>query len=148
VTVDIDPPELASLLDLAERPRVEDWSLRAALVRYAQPEPERVGALLNLVRRAESALRPHSKFIEKNGPAVWSAVSGQGGDDVDPFIVEVLRAMTELDKLGDAVATWAVGRKGERPDAAVDAVTNAVAARFGELGVAHEEPPRPSGRRG
>ena len=56
VPADIEPPELARLLDFAERPRTQDWSLRAALVRYAQPRPQSVSDLLDLVRRLEAAL--------------------------------------------------------------------------------------------
>ena len=49
----ITPPELAALIDVSERQRAGDWSLRAALCRYAQPQPVRVSALLDLVRRIE-----------------------------------------------------------------------------------------------
>ena len=33
---DLHPPELAALGDVAERPRAGNWSLRAAMTRYAQ----------------------------------------------------------------------------------------------------------------
>src|SRR5262249_41526556 len=65
VPVELQPPELARLVDYAERPRRDDWSLRAALVRYAQPEPQRVSAILDLVRRIEWALRPHQKLLDR-----------------------------------------------------------------------------------
>ena len=41
-------------LDVAERPRSTGWSLRAALVRYAQPQPQRASDLIELVRRIRS----------------------------------------------------------------------------------------------
>src|SRR5262249_55341345 len=75
--VEVEPPELARLIDFAERPRVDDWSLRAALVRYAQPEPQRAARLLEVVRRAEGALNRHGKLLEGNGPTIWATL----GDD-------------------------------------------------------------------
>src|SRR5205823_304392 len=104
-------------------------SLRAALCRYAQPQPVRVSAVLDLVRRIEFALQ------------------GASAAD-DAFLVELLRAAAELDRLGDALAEWAVDRAGERPDAAVDAVTADVARRLEALGVPHEERLRPTRPRG
>jgi hypothetical protein len=139
---------LARLLEFAERPRVHDWSLRAALTRYAQPQPKRVGDLLEVVRRIEFALRPHLKSVEREGDAVWQAVqSADGGGQVD-LAVELLRAMVELDRLGEVLATWAAEPSGDRPDAEVDAVTSAVTARLEELGVPREERQRPTRQRG
>jgi hypothetical protein len=148
---EVAPPELARLLDFSERPRAAGWSLRAALCRYAQPQPERVSAVLDLVRRIEFALHPHSDVIERDGPELWTAAeSGDGSAGADPFVTGLLRAMLQLDELGDTLAAWAVDRAGERPDAAVDAATTDVARQLEELGVPHEErparPPRRSSR--
>jgi len=158
VSVEIEPPELARLIDFAERPRVRDWSLRAALVRYAQPEPERVNRILELVRRIEWALRPHRKAIERAGQEIWDALQarqGPRGEDADqagPYaeVVALLHMTSELDRLGDILAGWAVDLVGERPNAAVDAVTEAVARRLDELSVPREErrPPRRRGAAG
>ena len=41
-----DGRDLDRLVDYAGLARVGDWSLRSALVRFAQPEPERAAALL------------------------------------------------------------------------------------------------------
>jgi hypothetical protein len=148
MAVEVEPPELAALLDYAERPRTDDWSLRAALTRYAQGQPQRVGDLLELVRRIEFALKPQLKAIEREGAEYWQAL--QSGDD--RLAVELLRAMAEIDRLGDVLATWASEpRSHERPDAAVDAVTTDVAARLDRLGVPKEERtgrPPPGRRRG
>src|SRR4051794_14501169 len=119
---EVEPPELAQLLDFAERPRVDDWSLRAAITRYAQPEPIRASAVLELVRRVEFGLKPHMKLVEGEGAALWAALQTDDADADDGQIVGILRAMVELDGLGDVLATWAVDRAGERPDDAVDAV--------------------------
>jgi hypothetical protein len=150
VPVEVEPPELARLIDFAERPRVDDWSLRAALVRYAQPEPERVNKILELVRRIEWALRAHRKAVEREGQQIWTAVQADGdptGSHAD--VVALLKAASELDRLGDVLAGWAVELAGERPDAAVDAVTASVERRLDELGVPREEqPPRPMRQRG
>ena len=45
-----------SLLNYAERSHTGDWSMRSALVRFAQPEPERAAALIELVRRLDVVL--------------------------------------------------------------------------------------------
>jgi hypothetical protein len=148
VAVEIEPAELARLIDFAERPRVDDWSLRAALTRYAQPQPQRVGDLLELVRRIEFAIRPRLKSIERDGEAYWQALQSAEGNTADEFAVELLRSMVELDRLGEVLAKWAADPTGERPDAAVDVTTADVARRLEELGVPHEERPPPSGRRG
>jgi hypothetical protein len=145
MVAEVAPPELARLLDFAERPRVHDWSLRAALCRYAQPQPERVSTVLDLVRRIEFAMSSHTKDLELLGPAHWQALeTGEATTGVEPFVVDLLRVMSELDQLGDVLAAWAVDRTGERPDAAVDTTTAEVGRRLEELGVPHEE--RPTGR--
>jgi len=149
VPVEVEPPQLARLVDFAERPRTHDWSLRAALVRYAQPEPERVSKILELVRRIEWALRARRKAIERSGQEIWNALqadAGHAGNHTE--VVALLRATTELDRLGDVLAEWAVDLVGERPDAAVDAVTVEVQRRLDELGVPREEQqPRPPRQR-
>lgn len=52
------------LVDYAESSRAGDWSLRSALVRFAQPEPTRAGAVLELIRRTDGALKPHRRRLE------------------------------------------------------------------------------------
>src|SRR5690606_7747093 len=71
---ELRPTALAELVELSERPRVDDWSLRAALVRYAQPEPVRVSQVMELVRRIEAALQPHMKLLAERGEELWAAV--------------------------------------------------------------------------
>lgn len=148
MSVEIEPPQLARLVDFAERPRVQDWSLRAALVRYAQPEPERVNRVVELVRRIEWALRSHRKVIERAGQEIWDALQG-GADHAGPHaeVIALLDAASQLDRIGDILAEWAVDLAGERPNAVVDAVTETVARRLDELGVPREERrPRPPRR--
>ena len=137
---EIAPAELARLLDYAERSRAKDWSLRAALCRYAQPHPVRVSTVLDLMRRIEFALGPHTKAIELDGPAHWQAAeTGDAVPGVDPLVGGLLGAMVQLDGLGDVLAAWAGDRAGGRPDAAVDAVTDEVGRRLADLGVPHED---------
>lgn len=144
---EIEPPELARLVDYAERPRTEDWSLRAALTRYAQPQPQRVSDILDLVRRIEFAIRPQLKALERDGQTYWQAVQSADGASAADLVVGLLRAMAELDRLGEVLAAWAVDpAAGERPDHTVDAVTADVARRLDELGVPREQRQRPRPR--
>ena len=147
MATDIEPPELARLLDAAERPRVDNWSLRAALTRYAQPQPQRASDVIELLRRIESALRPHQAELERDGTAAWAAV-GDPGDD--RLVGHLLRALADLDRLGDELASWAVRGGHGRPDDAVDAVVGDLTERLGALGVEREEriPPPGARRRG
>jgi hypothetical protein len=150
VPVDLEPPELARLVDFAERPRVDDWSLRSALVRYAQPEPARVAQILELVRRIDAALGTHRSVLESDGDALWTAVADDSAatDGSDAAVVGLLRAAAEIDRLGDLLSAWAVERAGDRPDGEVDAVVADVTGELDALGVPREErtgPPRRGG---
>ncbi len=148
---ELRPPELAALVDVAERPRAGDWSLRAALVRYAQAEPKRVSDLLEQVRRVEGVFHGHRKLLEQHGPELWSALQGGPTTPEHAVLVGVLDATVQLDRAGEALATWAVDRAGDAPDALVDEVTSEVGQRLDEIGVPREQPsdgPRPRGGRG
>lgn len=150
----MDVTELPRPLGYAERPRVGQWSLRSALVRYAQPEPARAGAVLELVRRTDAALEPWRERIEQVPELVALAADGASdhqrtgpapgngdGDDVgdtDGRIVGLLRAAHELDRLGDVLAAWAAGRDEARPDREVQDTAGAVFALLDHLGVARE----------
>ena len=143
MAAEVQPAELAALLDVAERPRASGWSLRAALVRYAQPQPQRASDLIELVRRIESALRPSAKLLERDGPAIWEALTAGSGHD-DERLLALLRALRELDRVSEALSAWAVdaGSPG-RPDAEVDGAIADVTGRLEALGVQREERPRP-----
>jgi hypothetical protein len=148
VPAEIQPVELARIVDFAERSRVGDWTLRSALVRYAEGQPERVSQVLEQVRRLDAALHPYNKALEKRGAELWRLLDG-GGDVApdDVLLIELLRVAIELDQLGDAMAVWADDRTGPRPDEGVDATAATAAERLDALGVAREEqPPRRSGR--
>lgn len=142
---EVEPPELARVLDYAERSRVGDWSLRSALCRYASPHPGRVSAVLDLVRRIEVAVHPEAKRLAKEGPTVWAAVDEAGDDDQ---LVGLVRVMRELDRLGDVMAEWADDRHGHHPEATVDATIADVARRLEDLGIPEEERVRPPRQRG
>src|SRR3546814_20856054 len=71
VPAEPEPPELASLVDYAERSRLGDWSLRSALMRYAQGNPQRARDVPALVPRIDFALRPPSRSLVKATPALW-----------------------------------------------------------------------------
>jgi hypothetical protein len=147
VPATIEPPALARLVDFSERPRTKDWSLRAALVRYAQPEPKRVSDLLDLVRRTEGAMAAHRARLERDGERIWSALESGDVDDADKDVVAILRVVEVLDRLGDVLAEWAVDISDPRPDDEVDEVLDEVAQQLDILGVPHEErPPGPRNR--
>lgn len=63
--VAVDDRPVYSLLDYAERTRAGDWSLRSALVRFAQPEPVRAAEVLSQVRRLDAVLRPFTRSLER-----------------------------------------------------------------------------------
>jgi hypothetical protein len=149
VTADVEPPELARLLDTAERSRTGDWSLRSALTRYAQPQPRRVGAVLEVLRRTTGALHPHLKHLRSEGQALWDALDAPPAEDDDPAL-GLLRALAALDQLGDRLAAWAVDWRSPGPDEEVDAVVARLAADLDALGVPREtrdERARPPRRR-
>jgi hypothetical protein len=150
VPVDVEPPELGLLIDFAERPRAGDWSLRSGLVRYAQPEPERVNQILELVRRVEGALRAQGKVIQSDGPDLWAVLEAGTSQSRGSRagVIELLEATVELDRLGDAIAEWAVDPYVTPPDAEVDAITDDVTRRLDALGVPREERARPPRRQG
>ena len=134
-------------MDFAERSRVGDWSLRSALVRYAEGKPVRVSQVLEQVLRTDTALHALGKVFEKRGPELWASLDGGEVASDDARIVDLLRAAVELDRLGDALAAWAEDRTGSRPDDDVDSLTAKVAKRLDDLGLPREEgPPRRAGR--
>lgn len=55
-----------SLLNYAEIAWDGDWTLRSALVRLAQPDPARVGALLDLMRRVDAPLHHVRRALERH----------------------------------------------------------------------------------
>jgi hypothetical protein len=141
IAAEIPLRELADLVDLGERSRADEWSLRAALVRYAQPEARRVEQILDQVRRIEAVCHEHHSTLVKRSEEVWAALAGAEPGAVDPLLVEVLRIAQVLDALGDVLAAWAVDRAGERPNAEVDRVVADVAVRLDALGVPVQEMP-------
>jgi hypothetical protein len=143
VPADPEPPELARMLDFAERSRTGDWSLRSALVRYAQANPVRVSQVIELVRRLEAALHPHAKLLVAEGPVLWAALTDDAPSEEHAPVVGLLAAAAELDGLGDRLAAWAEDRSVEAPHAEVDAVVATVTQRLDELGVPREEQQRP-----
>jgi hypothetical protein len=149
VPAELSPPELAQLVDFSERLRTHGWSLRSALVRYAQPQPARVEAVLDLTRRLEFAIGKHNKVLAKQGDDVWTALEtgANGGNDV-AAVVALLRVAQEIDALGDVLAAWAVDHTQPRPDAEVDECIGDVAPQLDALGVPHEERQRPPRGRG
>ncbi|MGH9084780.1 MAG: hypothetical protein ACRDYW_04955 [Acidimicrobiales bacterium] len=147
---ELEPPELATLVDFAERPRTGDWSLRSSLVRYAQSQPVRVSRVIELVRRIEQVVHTHAKLLAAEGPALWGALVAGTSRAGQPHavVVGVLRASAELDALAELLAMWADDRSRLRPDAEVDAAVVEVTGLLDGLGVPREERAGPPRRRG
>lgn len=95
----------------AELPHRGEWTLRSALVRFAQPRPAQAGAILELVRRTDSALRPHQRLLDST-LVVDRVAAAAPGQDPAPDIVDVV-----VDSRSAAIARLA----GDDPDA-LDAV--------------------------
>ena len=99
VPAEIQPVELARVVDFAERSRVGDWSLRSALVRYAEGQPERVSQVLEQVRRLDAALHPLQQGArEARGRAVGRSMDGGDAPTDDALLIELLRVAVELDQ--------------------------------------------------
>lgn len=144
---EVQPPELARLLDLGERPRADNWSLRAALTRYGQPRAQLASDVTEVLRRVEGELKVHGKTFDREGPAIWQAVTAEDVDPEHRVLVDLLGVATDLDRLGDQLATWAADITRERPDTTVAASVTALARRLDAIGVPREEAP-PRGSRG
>ena len=113
--------EPRDLLDFAERVHDNGWSLRAALVRYAQLAPERASALFELIRRTDGALKPYA-----NDPTGAVAKAS-----------ELLAVARQLDTAGEVLARWAE-RRDTPPHAELDAIARQVFNDLAALGVERE----------
>src|SRR5437763_12726693 len=97
-------------------------------------------------RRSQAALGEQSATLQRDGEEIWDAFEHNTRPaDVAP-LVELLDAAREIDRLGDALAEWAVDISRPRPDDALDAVVGDVAGRLVRLDIPPEErvPPRRS----
>ena len=122
------------LLHVSERSRIGEWSLRSALVRYAQGEPVRVSRVLDVVRRLEAGLKPHLKALEQDRQPADEQVTG------------LLGVAAQLDELGDRFAAWAMTQDPAlRPGAEVDELVSALVGELDALGVARDRDRPPSG---
>ncbi len=96
-----------SLINFAEITGLGDWSLRSALCRLAQPEPARVGRVLESVRRLENVLHHIQPALERH-PALSSRPAAalqlpRPEDYVDVRMADVARAASARGYVPDAV---------------------------------------------
>lgn len=148
---DLEPPELARLADVAGAARVQDWTLRSALTRYAQPQPHRAAAIMELIRRLETALHPHDAILRTDGPALLAETGSgptTGGDADRTLVIGLLGVARVFDDLSDRLAEWATDITADRPDTAVDEAVSEAKTRLDALGVPEEEDRRPPRGRG
>ncbi len=133
----------ARLVDFAECARVGDWTLRSALVRYAQRFPDAASAVLELVRRTDGALQPFRRALERQPVAEVD----EANRDAAPTVVELLAVAQVLDELAVVLTHWANNpREVDPPVTEVDGLAASAFATLTELGVAREtRPPRRAG---
>lgn len=98
-----------SLINFAEITGLGDWSLRSALCRLAQPEPARVGRVLESVRRLENVLHHIQPALERH-PALNSRPAAalqlpDSEDYVDVRMADVARDVTAHGFAVDSVVT-------------------------------------------
>jgi len=75
-----------SLLNFSEVTGVGDWSLRSALCRMAQPEPVRVGRVLESVRRLDAVLHHFRPALEQQPAFCERPVDDSGTTDRYPDV--------------------------------------------------------------
>ncbi len=78
MTVELD--EERSLLNYAEVSHAGDWTLRSALVRLAQRDPVRVGALLHVSRRIDASLHHVTRTLRAHPVTCDGALAVDGSD--------------------------------------------------------------------
>jgi len=101
-------PDGRRLVDHAESSRTGDWSLRSALVRFAQPEPTRAGAVLELIRRTDGALKPHRRRLEAAAAPTHPGLAPDLFEDDDGALVVRADAERSLDAPASDLARAAV----------------------------------------
>jgi hypothetical protein len=109
------------LVDVAESSRAGDWSLRSALVRFAQPEPTRAGAVLELVRRTDGALKPHRRRLESTLVPTHPDLDGSGelvAGRADARAADLARALARLPEGEAVVASYAAAQGLDEPELA------------------------------
>lgn len=103
------PDPIRSLLNYAESPRTGDWTLRSALVRLAQAEPQLVADLLQRVRRLDAVLHHVARPLERHTVVCDRAISVDTLSDgaVDPYpdtrMADVARLAARAGDAGDVV---------------------------------------------
>ena len=82
-----DTDSTRSLVNYAESPRADDWSLRSALVRLAQSQPQLVADLLTRVRRLDAVLHHVARPLERHTVTCDRAVTidNVDGPPIDPY---------------------------------------------------------------
>ena len=148
MSTEVEPPELAQLIDVSERPRIGNWSLRAALTRYGQPQPQGTSDFIEVLRRIEVAVHRSSTDLAQHGPALWAALNDEANAGELAPVVELLRVIRDVDAVGEALAQWANDKSQRRPDDDIGRVVHDAMQRLDALGVPREEARPPQRGRG
>jgi hypothetical protein len=102
------PEPHRSLVNYAESPRDDDWTLRSALVRLAQSQPQLVADLLQRVRRLDAVLHHVARPLERQTVVCDRGISIDTVDDeTDPYpdtrIADLVRLAASAGEHGDVV---------------------------------------------
>ena len=160
-----DAGAVAPLVHYAETTRKGDWSLRSALVRLAQPEPVRAGAVLELVRRCDASLSPFGSRLENHRVSELAKLRHDDGEhfaellegyqaesplsDEEVAALPYLGVALTLEELAVVLSDWAAAGAADPPPCEnVDVLCATAFERLEALGVPREEQPGPPGRRG
>ncbi|MEM7141333.1 MAG: hypothetical protein AAF548_09905 [Actinomycetota bacterium] len=82
-----DPDPDRSLVNHAESPRIGDWTMRSAMTRLAQPEPQLVEMLATLIRRLDAILHHLARPLERHTVICDRAIAADtlSGPPVEPY---------------------------------------------------------------
>lgn len=98
-----------SLVNYAELRRADDWTLRSALVRLAQSQPELVAALMIRVRRLDTALAAVARPLQQHTVVCDRSITIDDveRDPIDAYpdsrVADLVRVAASADEDGHAV---------------------------------------------
>lgn len=149
--------ETNSIINYAEAPRHQNWTMRSALVRLAQPHPLRSEAVLQLVRRLDAALKPFVRDLQKFPIESSRSIPGGVANVIDVRVVDLVDSpdtveltsserdalhlvglAIELDGLATTLTGWASQGSADPPVSEIDQTCARVLRSMNDLSVPEE----------